>query len=111
METLMAKRKSDNTKSNQGNKTTTRRVPEFKPGNKPYAYFGKEILNKDVPWHEIVNEILLCDVSKQQIADEIGVELQVVKNVLQQNTEGLTFKAGTRLITIHCRHYSAQYAM
>jgi lambda repressor-like predicted transcriptional regulator len=83
--------------------------PEFKPGDKPYLEYDGVTLNANVPWHEIVTEIKEKNYSLSAIAAVAGTTLSALKEVLKQNFDVLSFRAGARLITLHYQLYASCY--
>ena len=81
--------------------------PDFKPGDTPYCVVGHEVLNGTINWQKTLVDILLSpdyDESIETLAEEIGVEPNVLHHLLQVNKPiGLSFKAGCKLLTIHDR--------
>jgi hypothetical protein len=77
--------------------------PEFKPGNKPYCQFGKEILNKNVPWDKVLSEIVVKGYSPQAVALQIGTKLSILKQIEKKHFDKLSFRAGARMLSIHYR--------
>jgi hypothetical protein len=100
----MSKKKDDKNSKGTGKKSV-----EFKPGNKPYCHFGKEILNKDVPWVEIIIEILDKGYNLNQIADYAETAFTSLREVVRSNYDALSFRAGARIITLHCSLYPEIY--
>jgi hypothetical protein len=78
-------------------------VPEFKPGDKPYCQFGKEVLNQNVPWDEILSEISMKGYPHHAIALEIGTELETLQYIEENFFDKLSFRAGARMISMHYR--------
>jgi lambda repressor-like predicted transcriptional regulator len=87
--------------------------PEFKPGEKSFCRFGKEFLNKDVPWHRVVADIKEHNYSLSAIAVFAGTRLEVIQQVLQKNFNELSFRVGAKLISLHFQlcpeHYPEVY--
>jgi hypothetical protein len=87
--------------------------PEFKPGEESFCRFGKEFLNKNVPWHEVVADLVDRNYSLIAIAAFAQTQLSVIQEVGQRNFSTLSFRAGARLITLHYRlcpeHYPELY--
>ena len=82
---------------------TSNNKPKFKPGNKPYCMFGKEVLNANVPWNEIVMDIKEKGYSLITIAQLAETDLTTIQEIIALNFENLPFRSGARLITQHCR--------
>ena len=83
-------------------------APEFKPGNTPHTQFGNEILNANVPWDQVVQEILTHK-TQEQLANEVGTPLANIAKILKHNYRKLNFRTGARILTVHCHLYPAQY--
>ena len=87
------------------------KAAEFKPGDTPYLEYDGQILNKDVPWKELVRDLLDNGHSITQIAVDIECPIRVVNQILVGNYDNLPFRNGARLVTRHCldcpQHYSA----
>jgi hypothetical protein len=84
--------------------------PEFKPADKPYLEYDGVILNANVPWHEVIADIVLQQYSLVDIAVFIEADIKTLEEVLKQNFDVLSFRAGARLITLHYRLCSACYS-
>src|SRR3989338_1665190 len=84
--------------------------PEFKPGNKPYTAFGNEMLNANVAWDELVRELMDAGKTKQEIADYAECPVNIIYKIMNRDFEGLFFRAGARIITMHSRAYPTKYA-
>jgi lambda repressor-like predicted transcriptional regulator len=89
-------------------KNPTKNPPEFKPGNEPHLEYDGTVLNANVPWHEVVSQIMAEGITATAIAEEAGLSLQTINNILKEDYHGLYFKAGARLITIQYRVCLAQ---
>ena len=79
--------------------------PEFKPGNSVTLQFGNELLNGKVEWKKTVLEILEhTDYTLETIAKKLEVSVSAVEAVaMHDDTSGLNFKQGARLVGIHER--------
>lgn len=93
----------NNHNDNNGTNTTT--YPEFKPGDKPYTQFGNVMLNANVPWDELVNELIKSGQSMKQIADYAECPLDVIRNIRKGVFDGLHFRAGARICTLHYKAF------
>jgi hypothetical protein len=86
---------------------------DFKPGDKPYYEYDGMILNANVPWNELVQELvqelLINGYSELNVAKYSGRTLRVIKDVLNKSYDGLCFRAGARIITLHSRIFPACY--
>ncbi len=91
------------------NFTSGGRLPTFKPGAKYYTQFGKEILNGNVAWDEIVQAILDTGYDKVQLAVEVGLKEAAINHILVGQYEAIYFRAGARILTIHCRLFPHLY--
>lgn len=83
--------------------------PEFKPGDKPYCQFGNIILNKNVPWAEVIVEILDKGYALNDIANYAETTLWVLNEVVKLNYDVLPFRAGARIITLHAELFPELY--
>jgi hypothetical protein len=83
--------------------TSSAVAAEFKPGDKSYTQFGSETLNANVPWCEVLQEILIKGYSIGQLAKEVETTEQNLFNVLQENYQSLNFRTGARILSIHYR--------
>ena len=81
----------------------------FKPSSSAHLVFEKTVLNANVDWALMVTELLVNAVSHTDIAEYIGIGVESVGQVLQQDYTPLTFRAGARLVTLHCEHYPERY--
>jgi len=76
--------------------------PEFKPGNSVTLQFGNELLNGKVNWKQTLEEILShSHYTLADIADKLQAPPSAVEAVLRNDTSGLNFKQGARLVGIH----------
>jgi hypothetical protein len=91
-------------------KTGKSKKPEFKPGNKPYLEYDGCILNANVPWIAIVRELMECGVTENEIADYAECPLETIADILENNYETLSFRAGARMLTLHSNHFPICYA-
>jgi lambda repressor-like predicted transcriptional regulator len=83
----------------------TQRPVEFKPGNKPYLVFGNEVLNNNMPWHDILTELLATSgMSLSELSVRLETTVSTLCNVVNGNECPLTFKQGARLLTLHERY-------
>jgi hypothetical protein len=85
--------------------STKREVPEFKPGNLPTMQFGGETLNGKVVWEDVVQDLLAQNYTLAQIADIAEVDVAIIKNILNRVYEGLSFRAGARMLGFHYKLY------
>lgn len=85
-------------------------APIFKPGTTPHTQFGKETLNANIAWHNIVEEIIAGQYSAEKLATEVGVSVKNVQNFLQKNYSDLSFRIGARILGIHSRLFPETYA-
>jgi len=81
----------------------------FKPGDRSYTNFGREVLNRNVAWHEILQDIIDTGYNKAVLALEAGVQKSVLNRALSHDYDGIYFRAGARILTIHCRLYPHKY--
>lgn len=100
----MTKKKDDDL-----TKPTNKSEPEFKPGNTPYCQFGDVVLNQDVPWNEVVIDIVNKNISMKKISHVTTLSLDTLCEILKQNYQHLDFKAGACLITLHYKYCSSLY--
>ena len=79
--------------------------PEFKPGSSVTLQFGNELLNGKVEWKKTVLEILEhTDYTIEMLAAKLEVPVSAVQAVAKHDdTSGLNFKQGARLVGIHER--------
>jgi carbon storage regulator CsrA len=84
-------------------------VPSFKPGKTPHLHYGKDILNADVKWNEIVLEIMNNGTDAQSIAAQIDVALEVVLDIVEGGYSSLDFKTGAKLCSLHCNFCPDKY--
>jgi DNA-binding NarL/FixJ family response regulator len=75
--------------------------PEFKPGNKPYLEYDGCVLNANVPWDELLSDLIASGFTYKMIAKEIGTKIKTLKAVKTKDFENLSFRAGARMITMH----------
>ena len=80
--------------------------PEFKPGNKPYLKFGNEILNDNLPWADILNEVLTkSGLNLSQIAGKLNTSINNLNNIVNGNACPLTLKQGAILLSLQNKYY------
>jgi len=85
--------------------------PEFKPGSTSYTQFGEQVLNANVPWKVIVEEIMQkqsLQIDRQiliNIARATEISLLSLEKILTGSYEGLTFREGARLLGLHCQYF------
>lgn len=91
------------------NSTGGNEPPIFKPGDKPYTEFGKEILNGNVAWDEVVQAILDTGYDKGELALDVGLQKAAVNRILAGEYDDIYFRAGARILTIHCRLFPHLY--
>lgn len=84
-------------------------APEFKPGNKPHCQFGNEVLNQNVPWDVVLNDIEEKGYSLVTIASIAETTLDTLQNVLKQQFDDLSFRSGARIIGLHYRVCPSAY--
>ena len=83
-------------------------APEFKPGNTPHTQYGNQILNANVPWPEIINEIQ-ARYTQEQLMKETGVTADNLLNILNQDYSKLNFRTGARILGVHSRFFPELY--
>ena len=91
------------------NSTNGNKPPIFKPGDKFYTEFGKEILNGSVVWNEVVQAILDTGYGKEQLALDVGLKRMAINRVLAGEYQDIYFRAGARILMIHCRLFPHLY--
>lgn len=75
--------------------------PEFKPGDKPYLEFGNEILNNNIPWSEVLADVMnKGGLSVSLIAGKLQTSINALKTIVDGNECPLTFKQGARLLNL-----------
>jgi hypothetical protein len=101
----MAKKKPDDDA-----KKVPKKAQEFKPGNTPYYEYDGTVLNANVPWNEVVTDLVTRGQSVKSIAEYAQCSVEVISAVLQKNFNVLCFRAGARIITLHCNFYPEAYS-
>ena len=91
----------------QREEISTKKQPEFKPGNTPYTQYGNETLNANVLWYQVVNEIL-AHCTQEQLVAETGLISANMTKIRNQNYRRLNFRTGAKLLAIHCQLYPEQ---
>lgn len=84
--------------------------PEFKPGNTPHTQFGEQMLNFNVPWDQIVFEILTCDYTLAALAEKIQSTTSVLNKILKQDFSTLNFRTGARILGVHSQLFPDTFA-
>jgi hypothetical protein len=85
----------------------TNTLPEFKPGNTPYLKFGNEILNDNMPWRDMLDELLAkSDLTPSAIASFLDTTVSNLDDVINGNGCPLAFKQGAALVSLwrQCHH-------
>ena len=83
-------------------------VPAFKPGKTPHTQYGDEMLNANVPWQEILQE-LQAHYTQERLVDEAGVSPANLLKILKGNYSDLNFRTGARILGVHSRLFPEQY--
>tara|TARA_R110000868_G_scaffold410505_2_gene698757 strand:+ start:8070 stop:8366 length:297 start_codon:yes stop_codon:yes gene_type:complete len=77
--------------------------PNFKPGQTAHTQLGDETLNANVPWADVINDILT---SGQYSLDSLATKIQTtaanVMPLLDNDASPLDFKTGAKLLSVHC---------
>ena len=84
------------------NEAATQARPQFKPGRTPECVFGDHILNHDVDWLKIIQQIVVakkCTLSV--LSQDIEVDQTVLEDILNKDFTLLSFKAGAKLLRVH----------
>lgn len=84
--------------------------PEFKPGDTPHTQFGDEMLNFNVPWDQIVVEILTRDYTIAALAEKIQSTTSVVNKILKGDFSTLNFRTGARILGVHTELFPEKFA-
>jgi hypothetical protein len=84
-------------------------IKEFKPGNKSYLEYDGTVLNANVLWNELVNELIEKNCSTQSIAEYAECDHDVIMNILAGDFSTLSFRAGARIVTLHAGAYPDCY--
>ncbi len=95
----MSKKKDD--KKDDGKKSKSL---EFKPGNKPYYEYDGVVLNANVPWNELIVELVEARVSVVKIATYAQCSIATIIQLTKYNFENLSFRSGARIVTLHSIH-------
>jgi hypothetical protein len=75
--------------------------PKFKPGNTPYLKFGDEILNDNLPWRDMLDELLAkSDLTPSAIASFLDTTVSNLHDVVNGNDCPLAFKQGAALVSL-----------
>ena len=82
-----------------------RKVPEFKPGKKPWVKLGDERLNWGVDWQKTVRDILDAGYKIKDFAHEMELTIGEIERIVAGDISPLTFKLGARLRGIEERFY------
>jgi hypothetical protein len=77
------------------------RKPEFSPGDKPYLEYDGVVLNANVPWNALVDELIEQGCIEKSIAQYAECSLNVIKELKIKKYDNLCFRAGARIITLH----------
>lgn len=88
----------------------TKSAPEFKPGNKPHLEYDGVLLNANVPWNELVDELVERGFTLLQVSDYAECSLDTVKELQESVFDNLSFRAGARIATMHYQHRPEFYA-
>ena len=82
--------------------TESEKQSEFKPGNTPHTQYGDKILNANVPWSEIVNQILTRNYTIGRLAEEVKTSIAALNKILREDFSELNFRTGARILGVHC---------
>lgn len=84
--------------------------PEFKPGNKPYLVFGNEILNNNIPWSEVLRDLVSkAKLTVSDLAMRLETTIGVLETLLKTGECNLGFKQAARLLTIHDKYFPCSF--
>jgi hypothetical protein len=83
-------------------------LPEFKPGKTPHTQYGNQILNGNIPWPEIIEEIQ-AHYTQERLVKETGVSPATLRKISQGNYDRLDFRTGAKILGVHCLFYPEQY--
>ena len=84
--------------------------PEFKPGTTPHTQYGDEMLNANVPWHEIVGQILTRNYTIGRLAEEVKTSIAALNKILKEDFSELNFRTGARILGVHCVLFPETFA-
>jgi hypothetical protein len=80
---------------------TDNNKPAFKPGNKPFLKFGNEVLNNNIPWSEVLNNVLAQPgMTSAKVAAQLGMSINALATIVNGNTCPITFKQGAILLSL-----------
>lgn len=80
--------------------------PEFKPGEEAAYLLGEELLNGKVDWFRTLVDIFkTSNYTLSSLSEHIGVNSYVLQKILDRDVSPLSFKAGAKLLGIHCQYY------
>ena len=82
--------------------------PEFKPGNTPHTQYGDKILNGNVPWSKIIEEIQ-AHYTQERLVKKTGVTPATLRKISKGNYSSLDFRTGAKILGVHCLLYPSQY--
>lgn len=85
-------------------------APEFKPGDKPYCEYDGAVLNANVPWNELVEELLQKGFTLKEVAEYAECPLETLIELQASQFDKLSFRSGARIVTMHCQHRPECYA-
>jgi hypothetical protein len=78
------------------------KFPEFKPGDKPFLKFGNEILNDNMPWLDMLNELLnSTELTPVQIASCLELSTNHLQKFVNGNECPISFKQGALFMSIY----------
>ncbi len=79
-------------------------------GRQSFAELGDEKLNYHVPWAAVVMAVLgTKQYTLVSLAEVIDAEQSVVRGLLEDNVDGLNFRMGAKLLSVHCLLFPEEY--
>tara|TARA_R110000868_G_scaffold158036_3_gene385813 strand:+ start:69295 stop:69597 length:303 start_codon:yes stop_codon:yes gene_type:complete len=91
-------------------KPAARQMAEFKPGATPSTNLGNEVLNHNIPWSEVVQDIIKTGYyTLAMLADKIDTKPIILNAIADGDDSNLDFKTGAKLLSVHCRLYPDVY--
>ena len=97
-----------NTTMKKGNMVTESN--KFQPGEQSTLVFGREILNDNISWHEVVKDILSSKkYDSIQLAKRSGLSHQQIINLQQDEVNQLSFRQGAILLRMHMELFPEQF--
>ncbi len=80
----------------------TNKTPTFKPGKSPQCKLGDNLLNANLPWAVILEELIASEHhTLNSLSSDLEVTVDTFHRVLKNDLSRLDFKTGAKLLREH----------